>query len=123
VRTGDAVVPAPSTLVDDSLRRLCEQLAARHFSVTIDVHVVCGEPDVRLRVCRPQDPAVTVELLGPDPTSWSSRGWHAVRLQHGDRRLWHGPDHGCPLEEVATFVAALVCAGTEHLGQRYVDLG
>jgi hypothetical protein len=117
------VVPSSSSVVLAALHRLREQLVERSYVVELDVTTVCGEPDIRLRVCRREQPDVTVELLAPDATIWSCRCWTAVRDQHGQRRLWLGPDQACSLAEVAAFVCALVRLPAAQLAERYVDAG
>ena len=114
---------SPITVVTDSLDRLCELLVAQDFSVELSVEPICGERDVRLRVCWHEDPAVSVEVLAPDPSTWMSRCWDAVRIDRGHRRVWRGPDQGRPLDEVADFVSALLCLTAAQLADRYVDVG
>ena len=123
LRAGGAVYSSPDTVVDASLHRLCEQLVTQHFTVELSVESLCGERDVRLRVCRHDHPAVSVEVLAPDPSTWMSRCWDAVRIDCGRRRLWRGPDQERPLEEVVDFVSGLLCLTAAQLAQRYVDVG
>ena len=117
------MVLSPSSVVPAPLHQLRDQLLALHLFVEFSAEPLCGEPDVRLRICRREEPDVSVELLVPDPTTWSSRNWDGVRIQRGYRRMWRGPDQGCSLGEVATFVEALLHLGTTQLPQRFVDLG
>jgi hypothetical protein len=108
---------------DDPLQELCVRLAAQRLEARIDVGMVAGERDVRLQVCQDDRPDVMVELLAPDPSTWHSRHWDAVRVQRGGRRVWRGPARGCPLDEVGRFVQALLLLGATQLAQLYVDLG
>jgi hypothetical protein len=103
---------------DDALQQLCVRLTAQRLQARIDVGMVAGEPDVRLQVCQDHRPDVTVELLAPDPPTWHSRHWDAVRVQRGGRRA-----RGCSLDEVGRFVQALLVLGATQLAQLYVDLG
>jgi hypothetical protein len=116
------VISAPSSAIFKELHQLCDQLVALQLEVEISVETLCGESDVRLRVSQRHDPDRTVELLAPDPTAWSSRNWDAVCVQHGCRRVWRGPGESCSLDDVATFVHALVCLDAARLTPRYVAL-
>ena len=107
----------------DSLQQLCRQLVALRLVVDLSVGTLCGEPDVRLRICRREVPDASVELLVPDPATWSARNWDAVLVQQGQRRLWRGPDQDCPLDEAATFVRALLSINDTGLAERYAVLG
>lgn len=84
------MVSAPSTDVDDSLRRLSEQLVARHFSVDLSIESLRGGPD---------------------------------GVDHGQRRVWRGPDQGRALEEVTTFASALLRLGAARLAEHHVHAG
>jgi hypothetical protein len=117
------VVLSPSSVVPAPLHQLCDQLLALHLLVEYSAETLCGEPDVRLRICRREEPDVSVELLVPDPGTWSSRHWDAVRIQRGYRRMWRGPDQDCSPGEVAAFVEALLDLGATQLPQRFADLG
>jgi hypothetical protein len=46
-----------------------------------------------------------------------------VRVEHGHREVWRGPDSSCSVSEVMRFVVALLCLGAGQLGQLYLDLG
>jgi hypothetical protein len=112
---------APST--DDPLPRLRAELRARRLQAEMDVAMVGGEPDVRLHVCEQGRPDLAVEVLGRAPSAAPPDHWDAVRIQHGGRRVWRGPDRGCSLDEVRRFVEALLFLGVAQLAQLYVDLG
>jgi hypothetical protein len=117
------VVLSPSSVVPAPLHQLCDQLVALRLFVEFSAETLCGEPDVRLRICRRDEPDLSVELLVPDPMTWCSRNWDAVRIQRGCRRMWRGPDLDCSLGEVATFVEALLHLSTTQLPQRFANLG
>jgi hypothetical protein len=122
MRTG-ASVTCLDDCTADSLQRLCEELTAQRFRAAITVEMLWGEADVRLQVRRPEPLDLVVELMAPDPPAWTSPNWDGVRVEHGHRQVWRGPDRTCSLNEVRRFVQALLCLDQAQLAAQYVDLG
>ena len=90
--------------VDPSVLVLARALRHRRLRADPQVVSVCGEPDVRLVVCR-ESQDVAVEVLASERPA---DRWQAVRVRGEDRQVWLGPPHDAPPGEVVTFVEALL---------------
>jgi hypothetical protein len=110
---GVAVPPFPVELVDPTVLALCQEFLARGLVADVRVAFVCGEPDVRLVVCRNGDD-LTVELLGELATEPVPAHWAAVRVQADRREVFQGPRYGSARAEVVDFVAALLTSRPEQ---------
>lgn len=108
--------------VDDRLRDLCAQLAARHHPTEVCVELAWGEPDVRVRVRGPRR-NVVVELLVDRPGAPVDEHWAAVRDEGGRREVWRGPTRPCPDGGLLCFVEDLLQLDAARLAERFTDLG
>ena len=108
-----------SFVVDPAVPVLVDALRARGLLADVQVVPVCGEPDVRLVVCR-EHGDVTVELLAALAVGPPVERWDAVQVSGDDRRVWQGPRYDAPARAVVAFVEALL-AGAEQVP--YLRLG
>jgi hypothetical protein len=114
------VLTSTPLLVDPAVLALACALRDRGLRAHPQVVSVCGEPDVRLVVCRERE-EVAVEVLAAPAGEPPAARWHAVRVRGEDRHVWQGPPHDAPLGEAVAFVEALLAP---HAGAlRYPHLG
>ena len=109
-------------LVDPAILTLCRALLDRGLMADVRVTFVCGEPDVRVLVCR-NGADLHVELLASLACEPAPAHWHAVRVRGNSRAVWQGPRYGsCPIE-VASFVDTMLSGCPERADGRYSLLG
>jgi hypothetical protein len=113
-------------LVDDTAP-LLPALAALPVCASVLVEEHWGERDVRVAVAPASGGEPVVELLCPAPVELGpgdrAGSWHAVVVRTGRRRLWRGPDAGCPTEQVAGFVRDLLDLPPAVLRTRWSAIG
>jgi hypothetical protein len=109
-------------LVDPAVSILCRALLDRGLMAEVRVTFVCGEPDVRVLVCR-NGADLHVELLASLASEPAPAHWHAVRVRGNSRTVWQGPRYGsCPMEVVG-FVDTMLSECPERGDGRYSRLG
>jgi hypothetical protein len=94
-------------LVDPAVLPLCRALLDRGLMADVRVTFVCGEPDVRLLVCR-GGADLYVELLASLACEPAPTHWHAVRVRGDSREVWQGPRYGSSPIEVVNFVDTML---------------
>jgi len=117
-------VPAATVeLVAPAVAALAQHLRERGLRADVHITFVCGDPDVRLVVCRRAGADVSVELLATPAAEPVPDRWHAVRVRGPDRQVWQGPRHDAPAAEVAALVEALLSESAAPDPGRYLLLG
>ena len=104
--TSTPVFVEPTVLV------LARALRDRGLRADPQLLSVCGEPDVRLVICRPGEEVaveeVAVEVLAALAGERPADRWQAVRVRGVERHVWLGPPHDDPLGDAVAFVEALL---------------
>jgi len=108
------VLTATPILVDPAVLVLARALRERGLRADLQTVSVCGEPDVRLVVCR-ERADVAVEVLATPAGERPAGRWQAVRVRAEDRQVWLGPPHAAPPGETAAFVEALLTTHADDL--------
>lgn len=114
------MLTATPFLVEPAVLVLGRALRDRGLRADLQAVSVCGEPDVRLVVCR-EGADVAVEVLAALAGERPAGRWQAVRVRGEDRQVWLGPPHDARPGEVARFVEALLDPHADDV--RYRRLG